>query len=149
VTIYADDLGPGQEIALAAYTLTEDAIVRYAQEWDPIYIHTDPVAGRASGLDGVIASGLQTLAVYQRLAVQALWSRVAGGAGRAFEIRFRRPVRPGTTLSGHLRVRSVTPRPERGNAVVIIDAELTGDGGDVMLSVINESVLPLRPSGSP
>lgn len=149
MTIYADDLAPGQEFALAEHTLTEDAIIRYAQEWDPIYIHTDPAAARAGGLDGVIASGLQTLAVYQRLAVQALWSRVAGGAGRSFEIRFRRPVRPGTTLSGHLRVRSVAPRQERGDAVVIIDAELTGTGGEVVLGIVNESVLPLRPSGAP
>ena len=93
---YADDLEPGQLIPLGSYTITEEEIVTYARQWDPVFIHTDPTAAATTPLGGVIASGLHTLAIYQRLAVPAFWSRFTGGVGRSFEIQFRRPVRPDT-----------------------------------------------------
>jgi acyl dehydratase len=142
---YADDLVPGEELALGSHTLTEDAIISYAREWDPAVIHTDPEAGRAAGFGGVIASGLQTLAVYQRLAVKAVWAEFVGGVGRRFDVRFRRPVRPGTTLTGRAVVESVERRRERGDAVVVLVAELADDGGDVVLQLTLDAVLPLRP----
>lgn len=145
MALHADDLAPGREITFSRHTVTEAEIIGYARQWDPAFIHTDPAAARRAGLDGVVASGLHTLAIYQRFAVEALWSQLAGGLGRSFEIRFRRPVRPGTTLTGHLTVRSVEARPQRGDAVVLADAELVDDDGAVVLTVVNESVLPLRP----
>lgn len=143
-TLYADDLQPGQRIPLGEYTLEEDEILAFARQWDPLFIHADPVAAAASPLGGIVASGLQTLAVYQRLVVAALWSRLAGGIGRGFEIRFRRPVRPGTRLTGHVTIRSVAPRPERGDALVALAAELVDGQGEVVMDLVNESVLPLR-----
>lgn len=144
MSIYADDLTPGRQFAFGHHTVSEEEILAFARQWDPIDIHTDPGAARERGLGGVIASGLHTLGVYQRFVVQALWSDVAGGVGRSFEIRFRRPVRPGATLTGRATISSVVPRPERGDAVVVIDGELRDDAGEVVLAIVNESVLPLR-----
>ncbi len=148
MAIYADDLAPGQELRFSRHLVSEAEIIDYARQWDPIFIHIDPAAARAAGLGGVIASGLHTMAIYQRFAVEVLWSDVAGGAGRSFDIGFRRPVRPGTTLTGGATVRSVEPRPGRGDAVVLLHGELVDDDGQVVLTVENESVLPLRPGGS-
>ena len=144
MSIYADDLAPGQRFDFGAHRVSEDEILAFAERWDPLVIHTDPEAARERGLDGVIASGLHTLGIYQRFVVEALWADVAGGVGRSFEIRFRRPVPPGTTLTGHATVRAVTPRPERGDALVVIDGELRNDQDEAVLTIVNESVLPLR-----
>ena len=141
---YADDLEPGQLIPLGSYTITEEEIVTYARQWDPVFIHTDPRAAATTPLGGVIASGLHTLAIYQRLAVPAFWSRFTGGVGRSFEIQFRRPVRPDTTVTGHLTVQGMTPRPERGDAKVAVTAELADTSGETVLELTNHSVLPLR-----
>jgi acyl dehydratase len=141
---YADDLEPGQLIPLGSYTITEEEIVTYARQWNPVFIHTDPTAAATTPLGGVIASGLHTLAIYQRLAVPAFWSRFTGGVGRGFEIQFRRPVRPDTTLTGHLTVQEMTPRPERGDAKVTVTAELADTSGETVLELTNHSVLPLR-----
>lgn len=145
-TLYADDLEPGREIPLGSYTLTEAEIVSYAQQWDPLMIHTDPEAAASLPTGGVIASGLHTLAIYQRLAVPAFWSRFTGGIGRGFEIHFRRPVLPGTTLTGRMTVQSVTARPDRGDAEVAMAAVLQGPDGQTVLDITNYSVLPLSPS---
>lgn len=141
---YADDLESGQQIQLGSYTLTEFEIVAYAQQWDPVFIHADPTAAEKTPMGGVIASGLHTLAIYQRLAVPAFWSHFTGGVGRSFEVHFRRPVRPGTTLTGQLTVQTVTPRVERGDAKVAITAELVDGHGETVLELTNHSVLPLR-----
>lgn len=145
MTTHADDLTPGQRIDLGHHTLTERDIVDFARLWDPIAIHAEPDIAAHGPFGGVIASGLQTLAVYQRLAVEALWSGFAGGIGKGFEIRFRRPVPADTTLTGRIVVREVTPRPERGDAEVTLDAELENQDGEIVLEVTNRSVLPLRP----
>ncbi len=144
VSRYADDLEPGRQFDFGEYTISEAEIVEYARRWDPIFIHVDPDAAARAGLGGVIASGLHTLAIYQRFAVEAIWSRAAGGVGRTMDIGFRRPVRPGTTLTGRATIHSVEPRPGRGDAVVTIHGELVDDEA-VVLTVVNESVLPLRP----
>ncbi|MDX2358409.1 MaoC/PaaZ C-terminal domain-containing protein [Dietzia sp. PP-33] len=141
---YADDLQTGQQIQLGSYTITESEIIAYAQQWDPVFIHADPTAAAKTPLGGVIASGLHTLAIYQRLAVPAFWSHFTGGVGRSFEIYFRRPVHPGATLTGQLTVHSVIPRVERGDAKVAITAELTNDHGETVLELTNHSALPLR-----
>lgn len=146
MSIYADDLHIGQKFAFSRYFVSEDDIVEYARQWDPVYIHADPVAAHSGPLVGVIASGLHTLAIYQRLAVEALWSRFAGGVGRSFDVHFRRPVRPGTTLTGSATVESVTPRPERGDAIVLVSAELIDDAGEIVLDLRLDGALPTRPS---
>jgi acyl dehydratase len=145
MSLHADDLEPGRSFAFGRYTITAAEIVEYARQWDPIFIHVDPEAAARAGLGGVIASGLHTLAIYQRFVVEAIWSHAAGGVGRTMDIGFRRPVRPGTTLTGRATIHSVAPRPERGDAVVTIHGELADDEA-VVLTVVNESVLPLRPT---
>ena len=142
-TLYADDLTPGQQIPLGRYTLTEAEIIDFARHWDPLTIHTGPATDSPPG--SVIASGIQTLAVYQRLAAQAFWRRFPSGIGRGFEVTFRRPVMPGTTFTGQITIRSVEPRPDRGDARLVIDAALVGDDGQAVLELTNSSVMPLRP----
>lgn len=154
MTIFADDLHPGQQILLGHYTVTESEIIEYARQWDPVFIHTDPATAHDTPLGGVVASGLHTMAIYQRLAVHAFWSQFTGGIGRGFQLHFRRPVWPGTTLTGDLTVHTVTPRPERGDAAVTIAAQLVDDDREIVLQLTNDSVLPLRagtttPSTSP
>src|SRR5215813_5823420 len=98
--LYAEDLVEGQEFQLGTYILTEAEILQFAHQYDPVPIHIDPVAAAAGPFGGLIASGFNTIAIYQRLVVEAIWSKVAGIAGRSFEIRLPSPVRPGATLTG-------------------------------------------------
>lgn len=143
---YAEDLVPGRELPLGSLTMTEADIVAYARQWDPLPIHVDPVAAAAGPHGGIIASGLHTLAVYQRLAAPVLWTRTAGIGGRGLDVRFRSPVRPGDTLTGVARVDRVELRPERGRAVVWVASTLTADDGRVVLEVTVDVVVLTRPA---
>lgn len=142
--LYGDDLQPGMEFPFDSITLSEADMVDFARRWDPQPMHVDAAAAADSAWGGIIGSGIQTVAVYQRLVVDALWSRTAAKAGRNFSVQLRRPVRPGSTLTGKVVIQEVTRRPERGDAVVVIAAELVDDSGEVVMNLTLDAVVMLR-----
>jgi len=48
--LYAQDLVEGQQFQLVKYTITEAEILQFANQYDPVSIHTDPVAAAATVL---------------------------------------------------------------------------------------------------
>lgn len=120
--LYAEDLtdiiGVAQE--LGRYHLTEEAIRVFARQWDPLEIHV----GDGGHFGGVIASGLHTLCVFQRLAVAGVYSRWAVVAGRDIRgMTLPKPVRPGDTLTGWVTIAEVAPA-RGGQAKVRVQGEL-------------------------
>lgn len=142
--IHADDLTPGQKIPFGSWTLSEQDILDYARVWDPLPMHIDPEWAATGPFGGVIASGLQTIAVYQRLIVDALWSNAMGKAGRGFDLKFMAPVRPGTTLTGAAEVVEINARTDRGDALVKLHSKLWGDDGTVVLELKADVIMDLR-----
>lgn len=138
--LYAEDLTVGQRFPFRSYLLEEAEIIEFARRYDPLFIHMDPEAAAKGPFGGLIASGLQTLAIYQRLIVEAMWEQVAGVAGAGIESRFMRPVRPGMTLTGHAEIAALVNRPERNNAVVTVKSQIT-DGTRQVLSVSLDAVI--------
>lgn len=131
--VTADELTPGDRLELGHLTLTEEEIVGFAQQWDPQWFHTDPVAAAGGHHGGVIASGIHTLAVLQRLWVESVYSRWAVIAGRGFDrLRFTAPVRPGDTVTGSVHVTEVSPDETR--ARVTMDLEMRNQDAAVVLT---------------
>ncbi|MDZ4232429.1 MAG: MaoC/PaaZ C-terminal domain-containing protein [Dietzia sp.] len=120
--VTADDLVRGHRIELGSRGLTQDEIVAFADQWDPQWFHTDPVSAGHGYHGGVIASGIHTLAVLQRLCVEAFYSRWAVIAGRGFDqLRFTAPVRPGDTLTGSVVVDDVSLGDSRGRVQLAME----------------------------
>jgi acyl dehydratase len=145
--LYGEDFKPGMEFQFGSLTLTESDIIDFGRVYDPQLMHVSKTAAQASPWGGIIASGVQTVGIYQRLVVDAVWNRSAVKAGKTIHADLRRPVRPGTTLSGKLVVQEVNLRPERGDAIVTTRSELTDDTGEVVLVLTLEGVMLMRPSG--
>jgi acyl dehydratase len=143
---YAEDLAVGQRFELGSYTITEGEIVGFAKRYDPVPIHTDKEAAAKGPYGGLIASGFNTLAIYQRLIVEAVCTQVAGIVGRSFEVRLFRPVRPGTLLTGNSQIQSVTLRPERRDGIVVFRTELTDGSGQTILTLVLDALIHSRPS---
>ena len=144
--LYAEDLVEGQEFQLGRYTITEAEILQFARQYDPVPIHTDLVAAAAGPFGGLIASGFNTIAIYQRLVVEAVWTKVAGIVGRSLEVRLPNPVRPGSTLTGKTQIQGITLRPERRNAVVMFRTELVDGEGRSVLILILDALIHARPT---
>lgn len=143
--LYAEDLVEGQKFQLGEYVINEAEVLQFARQYDPVPIHTDPVAAAAGPFGGLIASGFNTIAIYQRLIVEAVWSKVAGIVGRSMEVRLPAPVRPGATLTGQSEIQKITLRPERRDAIVIFKTQLIDGEGKVVLILVLDALIRLRP----
>lgn len=118
-TVFADDLSPGDLIQLDEYRVEHSEVIEFASHWDDQWFHTDDAAAAQGHFGGVIASGIHTLAIMQRLTVQALFATWAVVAGRGLDrVRFVEAVRPDDTLSGTVEVTSVELDDRRGRVAL-------------------------------
>lgn len=132
----------GVRLPLGSVTMTEAAIRDFALQWDPLPIHV----GDRSAFGGVIASGVHTLAVFQRLAVDAVYSSWAVVAGRAIrELVLPRPVFPGDVLTGWVRVVGAAP-PRNGRVKLDVEGHLENQEGSTVLSLHLDSYVHTRAS---
>ena len=117
--IAAEDLVEGQVIELGSRKVTGNEIVDFARQWDPQWFHTDTDAAARGHHGGVIASGIHTLAILQRLCVEAFYARWAVIAGRGFDtLRFTAPVHADDTLTGSVSIDRVSLDDRRGRVVM-------------------------------
>lgn len=136
---YLEDFEPGQTRSYGAYTLSEEEIVSFADQYDPQPLHTDPDAAAESRYGGLIASGWHTIGVAMRLAVLEGYLRhleVVAGVG-VDDLRWTAPVRPGDTLSVREEVRDTRPAasdPELG--LLRIELSVTNQAGDQVLTMV-------------
>jgi acyl dehydratase len=148
-TLYADDLTPGDVFGLGPHHVTTEALTSFASAWDPQFFHVDEEAARRGLFGGLIASGIHTLAVFQRLSVAAFWGRSATIAAQGMrEVRFLSPMRPGTTLVGRIVVDEVRPRSSE-RSLVTFTGRLEEDTGTVVLTLSLDAYLARRPGESP
>ncbi|WP_078973464.1 MaoC/PaaZ C-terminal domain-containing protein [Streptomyces sp. MMG1533] len=119
----------------------------FGRRFDPLPLHTDEDAAARSRFVGLIASGFHTLAVLQRLLVDAVFSRAAVIAGREISsLRMRAPVRPGDVLRGTMEIVEVRPR-DNVAAVVRSRGALTNDSGAPVLELQGGTRWEHRPPG--
>ena len=75
VRLYAEDLRPGVVFDLGSAKVSKEEILDFGRRFDPLPLHTDEAAAAAGRFGGIIAIGFYTLAVLQRLLVDAVFSR--------------------------------------------------------------------------
>lgn len=121
MTRWFEDVELDKPHPLGAHTFTADEIIRFARAYDPQYFHLDPEAAHSSHFGGLIASGWHTVAVGQRLMVDALAAEadrlrglgeepgIAGPSPGVDKMEFRAPVRPGDTVRYILTVTGKRP----------------------------------------
>ncbi|GAB3663020.1 MaoC family dehydratase [Nocardioides korecus] len=145
-----EDYAPGAVCEYGHVGLDEAEIVEFAQRYDPQAIHVDPAWSATGPFGGLIASGVQTVAVSMRLYVDHYVSRVASLASPGLdELRWPRPVRPGDRL--HVRVevaqaRLSRSRPDRGLVHSAVTALNQSDEPVLTFTAMNFfAVRPLGP----
>jgi len=130
--VFAEDLDPGLVIDLGSHHVSREEIVEFSSQWDPQGFHINEALAAQGPFGGLIASGLHTMAVFQRLAVLGAFQHWAIVAGRTIrEVRFDTPVRPDTTLHGELTVAAVL-QDKPGRSLVRLKGCLAAAGQVVM-----------------
>jgi acyl dehydratase len=143
---YLEDFAPGETFETGRYTVGLDEVTGFATAHDPQYFHTDPERAKAHPIfRGVSASGFLTMSITHRL-IMALdlghaWGMIGKGIDR---LRWRRPVRPGDTLSARGEILSVTPQPGQVFGIVTTSVETVNQHGETVMSFTVHGVVPSR-----
>jgi acyl dehydratase len=146
---YLEDFKPGDIFeSPSRYTITEEAIVAFAREFDPQPFHVDAQAASKSMYGGLLASGWHTGAVMMRLLCDGVLRDAASlGSPGIDELRWIKPVRPGDTLRIRMTVLEVIPsrsKPDRG--VVRSLTEVLNQSDEVVMTTRGISLFGRKPS---
>ncbi|WP_254533602.1 MaoC/PaaZ C-terminal domain-containing protein [Natrinema gelatinilyticum] len=115
--LYFEDVDEGMAREVGAYEVTKEEIIEFGERFDPQPYHVDEeVATERFG--GLIASGLHTLSICQRIVADHLFRDVVTKAGAGFEaVQCTAPVYAGDTLSVRMEIlekRTLESYPDRG-----------------------------------
>lgn len=131
-----EDFTLGETGTTGACEVTEDGIIRFAEQYDPQPFHLDHDAARESLFGGLAASGWHTLSLANRLLVHD-WlhdAAVAGAAGFD-ELRWRRPVYPGDELSCRYTVAAANDTPDERFGELRVNVEVVNQDDTVVMSM--------------
>jgi len=147
LVVYAEDLVLNQPYPLGTYYVDRDEVVAFAQAWDPQAFHLNEEVAATHGFGGLIASGLHTACIFQRLAVTSVYTNWAIIAGKAIrEMSFPRPVRPGSTLTGSVTITDLVPRDEH-RSLIHKHGRLWDEDGYPVFSIKTEAYMRRRRDG--
>ena len=146
---YWEDLEVGHTYPLGSATLSEEAIVAFARQFDPQPFHVDRAAAEASMFGGIIASGWHTCSASMRLlADNFLHPETSLGSPGIDEVRWPRPVRAGDTITASLTVtgkRASASKPFMG--LVFYDWNAVNQNGETVVTMKGTNLIRRRPAG--
>lgn len=145
--LYFEDFKAGDRFESARLTVSEALIVEFGRFYDAQVFHTDPEAAKTTVYGGLIASGLQTIALTFKLFLETGTIAASSlGSPGLDEIRWRAPVRPGDTLhvvAEVLETRVSTSKSDRGIVRVLYTTR--NQQGDAVMTLIGNQLLRRRP----
>lgn len=145
--LYFEDFHVGDSFDLGSISVTQDEIIAFARQFDPQLFHIDPELAKDSFFGELVASGWHSGALFMRLLVDGLFSKVDSmGSPGIDELRFLKAVRPGDTLSARFTVIETRPsksRPYLG--IVRAQDDLYNQKGEQVLGMVSTHFFGCRP----
>ena len=147
--LHHEDIEVGTPLMLGGTTVTKEAIVAFAQAYDPQPIHLDEEAAKRSIVGGLCASGYHTCAMMMRMVVDGFLGHAASlGSPGVDEVRWLKPVRPGEAVRTRLtplEKRVLGSRPDVGITKVLV--ELIDSRDAVLANWLTNQLTRLRTPG--
>ena len=147
---YFEDFAPGDRFESRPLTVSEALIVEFGRVYDPQVFHTDAEAAKTTIYGGLIASGLQTIALTFKLFLETGTIAASSlGSPGLDEVRWKAPVRPGDTLrvvADVLETRPSASKADRG--IVRVRYTTMNQHGDAVMTMIGHQLVRRRPPRS-
>lgn len=117
-----DEFTIGQVFQTKLFKLTKEDILRFAEEFDPQYMHLDEKKANVGRFNGIIASGIHTLAISFKLWVEeGMYGDDVIAGTQMNNIKFMKPVYPGDELHSIVEVLDKkTTKNESGIVTVLL-----------------------------
>ena len=144
---YLDDFTEGSIFETEGKTVSEAEILEFAFKYDPQSFHRDVEAAKEGPFGGLIASGIQTMAIGLRLLLQAqvFAPGASMGSPGMDELRWLKPVRPGDTLRMRGEVLEVKPsRSKPGRGLLRYRMTIFNQHGEDVMSMVGMQLIKRR-----
>ena len=144
--LYWDDLNEGQEYLYGDYLVTENEIIEFGLKYDPFDFHTDIEKSKQSPIGTLIASGIQTLAIKQRLSVLNVYNRWHLIAGKSLNnCIFIRPVYPNDILTIQLTIQKLMTTNQINKGIAKLKFVVSNQNNAPVLKIDGEVLLLRNP----
>jgi acyl dehydratase len=151
ITLYWEDMQPGQVRELGTTSASADEIKEFAAKYDPQPFHLDEEKARDSHFGGLVASGWQTACLAMRLTVDNMMRNSSSQGSPGLEsLKWLKPVYPGDRLSLRhtiLESRPLKSRPDTG--LVRSRWEMFNQDGDKVLEMEGYGMFGRRHPAAP
>ena len=149
--LHWEDFQPGAIAIYGPRLVTREEILAFAAEFDPQPMHLDEMAGAASMMGGLGASGWHSCCLLMRMIADGfiLNSSSMGGPGIE-EVRWLKPLRPGTNIrvrSTVVETRASGSRPQMGLAK--FKFEVLDEAETVLTTMVTTLMFGRRQPGAP
>jgi acyl dehydratase len=145
--IWWEDFQVGETIEMGRHSFTVEEITGFGRAFDTQPFHVDAEAAKDSFYGGLIASGWHTCAVAMRLMCDSYVNQTRSlGSPGMDEIRWKKPVRPGDTITYSrtvLESRVSASRPDAG--LVKQRWTAVNQDGDLVMSMEGWGMFGRRP----
>ena len=146
---YFEDFVPGSVREFGGKTVTREAVLAFAREFDPQPFHLDDAAAEASLFGRLSASGWHTCAMTMRMICDDhLLEAASLGSPGIDSLRWLKPVYPGDTLTVRLEVLESRPMGSRPDVGLVRSRwEVLNQQREVVLTMEGWGMFRRRPSG--
>lgn len=148
VELFLEDIEVGRVRTAGPISVTAEEIISFATRYDPLPMHISDAGGEATVHDSLIASGVLTIALKQRLIMSVERNTAIIGAAKIEDQNFLKPVRAGDELFMHQKCtdkRVSKTRSDRG--LVSWEFEITNQRGEAVFSSRDIVMTRTRPAG--
>lgn len=150
MTLTFEDFPPGHFGTFGPRRVTREEILAFAAEFDPQPMHLDEAAGAATLLGGLAASGWHSCCILMRMIADGFINDTHSmGAPGVDEVRWLRPLRPGTQVRVRttvLETRAPNSRPEFGFVRCLF--EMIDEQDSVLTTMTSPLMIRRRDAGA-
>ncbi|WP_307893177.1 MaoC family dehydratase [Bacillus swezeyi] len=116
-----DEFTIGQVFQTKSFELTKENVMNFAEEYDPQYMHLNEEKAKMGRFNGIIASGIQTLAITFKLWIEegCHGDDVIAGTGMN-NIKFLAPVYPNDKLNTIVKVIDKKPNKSQTGILTVL-----------------------------
>jgi len=144
---YLRDFSKGMDFESESIVISANEIIEFGLKYDPQPFHTDAEGAKIGPFGGLIASGIQTMAIGVKLLVQSRVFAVDASMGSPGmdELRWHKPVRPGDALRLRLTViEAVQSRSKPDRGVLRYRATILNQNNDEVMSMLGMQILKYK-----
>ncbi len=146
--LYWEDFPVGSRRDFGGTTVSREAVIAFARQFDPQPFHVDEEAAKASLFGGLAASGWHTAALAMRMMCDAyLLESASLGSPGIENLRWLKPVYPGDTLGMKLTVLEARPMASRPHVGLVKSQwDVFNQHGDAVMTMQGWGMFRRRPS---